>query len=223
MLESLINKDTIVRKEIAELVLKTNNHVLIEKIDFVLEILSKIKGIDDFISGLILLNKNNYFGTYSLGYNRDIIQAVLEKNETNFLKTFMNPSSSELFKNHLLEKEILHEIKSYYNLEKMVYFYLYQKKYYDSFYPITLDKIQELKSEIYKVKGINLNIKYFSNKNTISIRKGNETTTENIVEIIFRIFEDVKINHTLDHFIKSNYKTEYLFIKYYLERCRQFY
>ena len=44
MLESLINKDTIVRREIAELVLKTNNHVLIEKIDFVLEILSKIKG-----------------------------------------------------------------------------------------------------------------------------------------------------------------------------------
>lgn len=222
MLESLINKDTIVRREIIETVIKTNNHILVEKMDFITEMLLKIKGIDPFISGLILLNKNNYFGTYSLGYNRDIIQSVLERNENIFLKTFTNPSSSEIFKNELMEKEILEEIKQYYNLEKMVYFYLYQKKYYDSFYEINLDKIQQLKSEIYKVKGINLNVKYFSNKNTISIRKGKETTTENIVEIIFKIFEDVKINHTLDHFIKYNYKTEYLFIKCYLERCRQF-
>jgi len=221
MLESLINKDTIVRREILEMVLKTNNHVLTEKIEFILKILSKVKSIDAFISGLILLNKNNYFGTYSLGYNRDIIQSILEKNETRFLKTFMNPTSSDVFKNGLVEKEILDEIEHYYNLEKMVYFYLYQKKYYDCFYEVNLDKIQQLKEEIYKIKGIDLNVKYFSNKNTISIRKGKEVTPIDIVEVIFKIFEDVKINHALDHFIKSNYKTEYLFIKCYLERCRE--
>lgn len=221
MLESLINKDTIVRREILEMILKTNNHILMEKIEFILKILTKIRSVDAFISGLILLNKNSYFGTYSLGYNRDIIQAVLEKNETRFLKTFMNPTSTEVFKNGLVEKEILDEIEHYFNVEKMVYFYLYQKKYYDCFYEINLDKIQQLKTEIYKIKDIDLNVKYFSNKNTISIRKGKEITPVDIVEVIFKIFEDVKINHALDHFIKSNYKTEYLFIKSYLERCRE--
>ena len=221
MLESLINKDSIVRREMLEMVLKTNNHILVEKIEFISKMLFKVKGVDAFVSGLILLNKNNYFGTYSLGYNRDIIQAVLEKNESQFLKTFMNPTSSEVFKNDLVDKRILDEIERYFNLEKMVYFYLYQKKYYDCFYEINLDKIQQLKTEIYNVKKIDLNVKYFSNKNTISIRKGKEVTPIDIVEVIFKIFEDVKINHTLDHFIKSNYKTEYLFIKCYLERCRE--
>ena len=222
MLESLINKDSIVRREILEMVLKTNNQVLVEKINFIEKILFKVKGVDSFVSGLILLNKNNYFGTYSLGYNRDIIQAVLEKNEEQFLKTFMNPTSSQLFKNELVDKKILGEIQEYYNIEKMVYFYLYQKKYYDCFYEINLDKIQLLKTEIYNINKIDLNIKYFSNKNTVSIRKGKEITPTDIVEVIFKIFEDVKINHTLDNFIRSNYRTEYLFIKGYLERCREF-
>lgn len=221
MLESLINKDTIVRREILEMVLKTNNHILYEKIEFISKILSKVKGVNSFVSGIILLNKNNYFGTYSLRYNRDIIQAVIEKDEDRFLKIFMNPTSSEMFRNELVDKKILEEIKGYYNLEKLVYFYLYQKKYYNCFYEISLDNIQVLKSEIYKIKKIDQNIKYFSNKNTISIRKGKDINTVDIVEVIFMIFEDMKINHTLDHFIKSNYKTEYLFIKYYLERCRE--
>ena len=84
-----------------------------------------------------------------------------------------------------------------------------------------LSSSKNLETEIYNVKKIDLNVKYFSNKNTISIRKGKEITPVDIVEVIFKIFEDVKINHTLDHFIKSNYKTEYLFIKCYLERCRE--
>ena len=222
MLESLVNKDSIVRREILEMILKTNDNMFLKKIDFILKMLLKIKSVDSFVSGVILLNKNNYFGTYSLGYSRDLLGAVLEKNETRFLKIFMNPTSSEVFKNESVEKEILDEIERYYNLEKMVYFYLYQKKYYDCFYQVNLDKIQLLKSEIYKIKGINLNIKYFSNKNTISIRKGKEVKPVDIVEIIFKIFEDVKINDKLDHFIKSNYKTEYLFIKGYLEMCREF-
>ena len=61
MLESLINKDSIVRREILEMILKTNNHILIEKIEFILKILTKVKSVDAFISGLILLNKNSYF------------------------------------------------------------------------------------------------------------------------------------------------------------------
>lgn len=222
MLESLINKDSIVRREILEMVLKTNNHILVEKIEFILKNLLKIKSVDSFISGIILLNKNNYFGTYSLGYNRDIIQAVVEKNESRFLKVFMNPSSCEIFKNEEVDKNILEEIEYYYGIEKIAYFYLYQKKYYDCFYEINLDKIQELKKEIYSIKDLNVNVKYFSNKNMISIKKGKDIIPMNIVEVIFKIFEDVKMNHTLDHFIKSNYKTEYLFIKIFLEKCRKF-
>ena len=89
MLESLVNKDSIVRREILEMVLKTNDTVFMKKIEFILKILVKIKSVDSFVSGIILLNKNNYFGTYSLGYSRDLLGAILEKDSERFLKIFM--------------------------------------------------------------------------------------------------------------------------------------
>tara|TARA_R110001592_G_scaffold164575_1_gene398733 strand:+ start:169 stop:837 length:669 start_codon:yes stop_codon:yes gene_type:complete len=218
MLESLINKDNSVRKELLDMILETNNSILTEKYNFLLNNLIKIKSVDIFISGIILLNKNNYFGTYSLDFNRDIIQSCIERNDDSFLKIFTNPQNSIIFKkNDSIDKLILNEIKRFYEIEKLVYFYLYQKKYYNCFYEVNLQKIQELKKEIYKIKNIDIGVKYFSNKNTISIKKGNEIITSDIVEVIFKIFEDVKINYKLDNFVRSNYKTEYYFIKDYLE------
>ena len=218
MLESLLTKHGLVRREILEVVLKTNDNIFFRRLNFIYKALSKIKDTDSFISGLILLNKNNYFGTYSLGYNRDLIQSLVEKNESKFLKIYINPVSSDIFRNYNLSKENLDEINYYYSLEKMTYFYLYQKKFYDCFYEINLDKIQKLKKEIYEMKERDISIKYFSNKNTISIRKGKEIITSDIVEVIFKIFQDIKINDKLDTFIKSNYTTEYYFIKSYLEK-----
>jgi hypothetical protein len=217
MLESLLTKHGLVRRELLELILKTNDDTFIKKLDFIQKATSKIKEIDRFISGLILLNKNSYFGTYSLGYNKELLCAILERDENKFLRIFSNPISSDMFNNHNLSKENLDEIKYYYSLEKMTYFYLYQKKFYDCFYTMNLDRIQSLKKEIYEMKEKNTEIKYFSNKNTISIRKGKETETLDIIEVIFKIFQDVKINDKLDNFIKSNYTTEYYFIKSYLE------
>lgn len=221
MLHSLINKDTIVRKEILTTVLETNNCILLEKIDFMIKCLIKIKDLDTFISGVILLNRNNYFGTYSLDFNRDIIKFVLEKNEEKFLKKFKDYEMSQIFRNNLVDREDLEDVKKHYQIEKLVYFYLYHKKYYDCFYKINIENIQKLKTEIYDIKDINKNIKYFSNKNTISVKKGKETETLDIIEVIFKIFEDVKINYKLDNYIKSNYRTEYLFIKNYLEKSRE--
>ena len=218
MLESLLTKHGLVRRELLEVVLKTNNELFFKRIDFIMKTVSKIKDIERFISGLILLNKNSYFGNYSLGYNRDLLEVVREKNESKFLRIFTNPISSDIFNNYNLTKETLDEIKYYYNLEKMTYFYLYQKKFYDCFYDINLQQIQELKKEIYNIQEKDINIKYFSNKNTISIKKGREIITSDIIEIIFKIFKDVKINDKLDSYIKSNYTTEYYFIKTYLEK-----
>ena len=218
MLESLLTKHGLVRRELLEVVLKTNNELFFKRIDFIMKTVSKIKDIERFISGLILINKNSYFGNYSLGYNRDLFEAVHEKNESKFLRIFTNPISSDIFNNYNLTKETLDEIKYYYNLEKMTYFYLYQKKFYDCFYDINLQQIQELKKEIYNIQEKDINIKYFSNKNTISIKKGREIITSDIIEIIFKIFKDVKINDKLDSYIKSNYTTEYYFIKTYLEK-----
>jgi hypothetical protein len=218
MLNSLINKDSLVRSEIINVVLKTNSRILSEREDFITRNLIKIKDLDVFISGVILLNKNNYFGNYSLDYNREISISVTENNDNKFLKKFEDYAGSQIFKNHLIDNYILEEIKEYYNLEKIVYFYLYHKKYYNCFYEINLDKIQGLKEEIYKIKNKDTKIKYFSNKNTISIKKGKEIETANIIEVIFKIFEDIKINYKLDSFIKSNYRTEYLFIKGYIEK-----
>lgn len=217
MLESLLTKHGLVRRELLELILKTNDDSFIKKIDFIQKATSKIKETDKFISGLILLNKNSYFGTYSLGYNRDLLCAIFEKDENKFIRIFSNPLSTDMFNNYNLSKENLDEIKYYYSLEKMTYFYLYQKKFYDCLYIMNLEKIQGLKKEIYKIKEKNIDTKYFSNKNTISIRKGKEIETSDIVEVIFKIFQDVKINDKLDHFIKSKYTTEYYFIKSYLE------
>ena len=198
MLQSLINKDNIIKRELLEVILKTNNDILYSRIDFILKYSLKVKDLETFISSAILLNKNNYFGTYSLNFNREILESVTKKDKDMFLKIFSNPMRNEIFNNEYLNKGKTSEIKYYYDIEKIVYFYLYQKKYYDCFYEITLDKIQELKTEIYKVKNIDLGVKYFSNKNTISVRKGKETITSDIVEVI--------------------YKTEYIFIKSYLER-----
>lgn len=217
MLESLLTKHGLVRRELLEVILKTNDDSFMKKINFIQKATSKIKDTDKFVSGLILLNKNSYFGTYALGYNRDLLCAIFERDENKFIRIFSNPISTDIFNNHNLSKENLDEIKYYYSLEKMTYFYLYQKKFYDCFYTINLDKIQSLKKEIYQIKEKNTDTKYFSNKNTISIRKGKEIETSDIVEVIFKIFQDVKINDKLDHFIKSNYTTEYYFIKSYLE------
>jgi hypothetical protein len=218
MLESLLTKHGLVRRELLELILKTNDDFLTKKIDFIMKAITKIKNTDTFISGLVLLNKNSYFGTYSLSYNKDIMDSVYEKDQNSFLKIFTNPTSTDIFKNDNVSKETLDEIKYYYHLEKLTYFYLYQKKFYNCFYDINLENIQNLKKQIYDIKQKKSDIKYFSNKNTISIKKGKEVITSSIVEIIFKIFQDVKINDKLDAFIKTNYSTEYYFIKSYLER-----
>ena len=157
MLQSLINKDNIIKRELLEVILKTNNDILYSRIDFILKYSLKVKDLETFISSAILLNKNNYFGTYSLNFNREILESVTKKDKDMFLKIFSNPMRNEIFNNEYLNKGKTSEIKYYYDIEKIVYFYLYQKKYYDCFYEITLDKIQELKTEIYKVKNIKTN------------------------------------------------------------------
>ena len=218
MLQSLINKDNIVKKEILEVVLGTNNPILTKKIDFILKNCLRIKDLEVFMSSIILLNKNNYFGTYSLNFNKEILDSVISKDKEKFNKVFSNPERSELFNNDYLSSSQIQEIKYYFEFEKMTYFYFYHKKYYDCFYKIDLEKIQCLKKEIYSNRNIAIKEKYFSNKNTISIKKGKEIITSNIIEVIFKIFENISINEKLDNYIKNNYKTEYLIIKNYISK-----
>ena len=218
MLQSLINKDNIVKKEILEVILKTNNSIFMKKIDFILKNCLKIRKIETFLSSVILLNKNNYFGNYSLIFNKELLDSIISKDKNKFIEIFSNPEKSSIFNNDYLNNQQIKEIKYYFELEKISYCYLYHKKYYDCMYKISLEKIQELKKEIYTAKNIQIETKYFSNKNTISIRKGKEIIVSDIIEVIFKIFENISINEKLDYYVKNNYKTEYLIIKNYVNR-----
>ena len=218
MLQSLINKDNIVKKEILEVILKTNNSIFMKKIDFILKNCLKIRKIETFLSSVILLNKNNYFGNYSLIFNKELLDSIISKDKNKFIEIFSNPEKSSIFNNDYLNNQQIKEIKYYFELEKISYCYLYHKKYYDCMYKISLEKIQELKKEIYTAKNIQIETKYFSNKNTISIRKGKEIIVSDIIEVIFKIFEKMSINEKLDYYVKNNYKTEYLIIKNYVNR-----
>ena len=147
MLESLLTKHGLVKRELLETVLKTNHDLFLKRIDFIMKTVSKIKDIEKFISGIILMNKNCYFGNYSLGYNADLLSSLQEKDDKKFLKIFTNPTSSDIFSNYNLSKETLDEIKYYYNLEKMTYFYLYQKKFTIVFIILILDRYKNSKKK----------------------------------------------------------------------------
>ena len=61
-------------------------------------------------------------------------------------------------------------------------------------YKITLRKNSRIKKRnIYSSKIYKLETKYFSNKNTISIRKGKEIIVSDIIEVIFKIFEKMLV------------------------------
>ena len=91
MLQSLINKDNIVKKEILEVILKTNNSIFMKKIDFILKNCLKIRKIETFLSSVILLNKNNYFGNYSLIFNKELLDSIISKDKNKFIEIFSNP------------------------------------------------------------------------------------------------------------------------------------
>ena len=215
MLESLLNKDIIIRKEILKIVaLETNVYNV--NFNFILENLLKVKKIDTFISGVILMNPKNYFGKYSLDYNKDLkILATKHKNEK-FLKNFVNTYTRKIFKNQILDKSKLEEIKRYYNVEKEVYFYLYQKKYYDITYNISLEKIQTLKKEIYEAKKLNIDNKFFHQEIIFKVKKGKEYMELNVFNTLIDIVKSNNINSKLKDHILELYNTEYLLVKDYL-------
>ena len=137
MLDSLVNKNILIKKNFLELII-LNNPCYSENFDFILNILANIKSIDKFISGLILMSDKNYFGIYSKDYNYDLKKCCQKKDETKFLKIFSNTYTLKIFKNKELDLKKLKEIEKYYNIEKNVYFYAYQKKFYDINFNINL-------------------------------------------------------------------------------------
>ena len=62
---------------------------------------------------MILLNRNNYFGTYSLDFNRDIIKFVLENHDSEQIVKWGSLAKEHVKNNFSLDK-MLNELESYF-------------------------------------------------------------------------------------------------------------
>ena len=202
MLDSLVNKNTIIKKNFLELIV-LNNPRYSDNFKFIFNNLINIKSVDSFISGIILMSNKNYFGIYSIDYNDILTKHCQEKNK-DFLKSFLSTHTSKIFKNKELDK--------YYNIEKYVYFYLYQKKFYDINYNITLEKITDMKKKIYQINNLDINSKYFLEEIIINFKKGNNLNQIKLFDSLVLIIKNQDFNTKLKDHILESYYPEYMIL-----------
>ena len=198
----MLSKRNLVLMEILRFVFSTNDKISDDHFEKFFKSLVKIKSLDHIFSVMSRLNKNSYFGIYALEFNYLIdLSLNSEKYDLDEILTKSNKFD---------------EIENF-KYEVMSYRYLYDKKYYDDHYVINLETFQKCKEEVYNCFEIQNRGKYFSNKNTILVRKGKETIHMDIVETIFKIFKGVSLNPKLDSYVKENYKEEYTIISHFVK------
>lgn len=216
MNENLFSRKNIVKNELIDMVLETNDEEILKNKDFIKSCIYTVKDLKTFFLGLIFLNKNSYFGRYAFSYNKNIIKSIQKKNKDTFLILFKNPCLDEIYKNKFLDEEYIKNYNKFLNYEILAYNYFFEKRYYNSFIEINLKEFQNYKKTIYEFYKEKTTNNFFSNKDTILVKKGKKEIIYDINEVIIKIFKNIKIEENLDKYIKNNYRKEYDIIFYYL-------
>jgi hypothetical protein len=198
----MLSRRNLVLMEILNFVLNTNDKISKDHSGVIFKSLVKIKSLDQIFSVMSRLNKNSYFGIYALEFNY-LLDLSLNSEEQN-IDTVLNKTNR-------------FDDIGHFKYEVMSYHYMYDKRYYDSYFDISLESFQECKREVYDCFQIEYKGKYFSNKNTIVVKKGRETTQMDIVETIFKIFKGMSLDPKLDEYVRHNYKDEYKIISHFVK------
>ena len=198
----MLSRRNLVLMEILKFVLETNDKISESHSETIFKNLVKIKSLDQIFSVMSALNKNSYFGIYALEFNY-LLDLALNSEGQDVEKVFQKRNKLEDVKN--------------FKYEVMSYNYLYDKRYYDSYFVISLESFQECRREVYDCFNIHSRGKYFSNKNTIVVKKGKKISEMDIVETIFKIFKGFSIDPQLDTYVKDNYKEEYKIISHFVK------
>lgn len=202
MFNFMLSRRNLVLMEILKFVLETNDKISKDHSEDIFKNLVRIKSLDQIFSVMSGLNKNSYFGIYALEFNY-------------LLDVSLNSENGDLEK--VFQKRNRFEDTENFKYEMMTYNYLYDKRYYDPYFVVNLDSFQECKKEVYDCFKVQKRGKFFSNKNTILVKKGRETSQMDIVETIFKIFKGVSMDPQLDKYVKDNYRDEYKIISHFVK------
>jgi len=198
----MLSRRNLVLMEILKFVLNTNDKISKDYCEAIFRFLVKIKSLDQIFSIISRLNKNSYFGIYALEFNY-LLDLSLNSEDQNLDPVF--------------NKKNRFDDIDHFKYEVMSYHYMYDKRYYDTYFEMNLESFQECKREVYDCFQIQYRGKYFSNKNTIVVKKGRETTQMDIVETIFKIFKGMSLDPKLDEYVRDNYKDEYKIISHFVK------
>jgi hypothetical protein len=221
MNDSLFSRKDIIKAEIIDMVIETNSDFIKSNKKFINSCITKVKNNREIFMGIIFLNKNSYYGRYSFSYNSLISKTIEKKDQSRFLETFLHPYPAEIYKNNHLDKNFKENFNKHLHYELLAFNYLFEKRYYDSEFPVNILSLQKCKNAIFNIYDIDKNSRFLSNKDTILIKKGKEQKIYNINEIIIKFFKNGHFDEKIDNYIRSNYKKEYSIIFYYLNNIQK--
>lgn len=221
MNDELFSRRDIIKSEIIDMVIETNSDYLKNNRNFIKKAINKIKNIKQVFTGIIFLNKNSYYGRYSFSYNSLILKAIEKKDQEKFLESYTHPYPSEIYQNSYLDKNFKEDFNKHLHYEILSYNYLFEKRYYDTEFPVDILSLQKCKKEIFRVFKINENSRFLSNKDKILVKKGKEEKIYNINEIIIKFFKNGNFDEKIDEYIRKNYQKEYSIIFYYLNNIQK--